>query len=462
MRLARLPRRVVALAAGIGFLAVLEGLCRVIPPPDPRVPRGTPAAETITLEGDPWLLWQLRPGDRMEHGKPVHVDASGFRTRAIGPKRGLRVMTVGDSSIYGFGVGDDEVFSSLVQADLASAVPGLSVVDAATPGWSTFQTLNMLDMRGWALDPDLLIVGNLWSDNNFDDFVDRDLLASYAGFAQSGGYRARMALSHSAMFGWLDWELRVRPLGDRARKVGWTMGGDGPKSGRRRVAINDYADNLDTLCTRMRERDGGVLFIMLANREDVNPLSADPAWGPYRDVMREAAARHGVPIVEMPALVQASGHSEDVLFLDQMHPTSLGHRLLADAVEQALHAADWPEDRLVPGVPEPHPVYIDRFEGKGVDPGSTARIEHTIEVSVPDYTDGALFIFVETPAGDELAVLRLDQPGSLALPATVTSRATFRLVIDRGLDGPSPDDEQRVIGPISVGPGRIPLVFSPR
>ena len=108
------------LALGLVIVAVLEGLCRLAPAPDPRVPDGKAAQGTITLEGNPWLLWQLRPGDRTEHGKPVHVNALGLRHGDIEPSTGLRILALGDSSVYGFGVGDDEVFTARIEQDLAA------------------------------------------------------------------------------------------------------------------------------------------------------------------------------------------------------------------------------------------------------------------------------------------------------------------------------------------------------
>ncbi len=451
----RSRRRWLALAVGCAVVLGWEVLFRVFPPPDPRVPAGTPAAETITLEGDAWLLWQLRPGDRVEHGQPVHVNALGFRDRDRGPRNGHRIMTLGDSSVYGFGVGDDEVFSSLMQKEIS-----VDVVDGATPGWSTFQTLNMLDMRGWSLDPDLLVIGNLWSDNNFDDFVDRELLASYAGFAQSPAYRARVLLSHSALFRWLDWQIRVGPAQAHARTVGWTMGGEGPKSGKRRVAINDYADNLDTLCARAKEHGAGVIFLLLANREDVHPLSPDPAWGPYRKVMQDAAARHGVPIVDFPAIVAASGRGEDALFLDQMHPTVLGHRLLADAVESALNTENWPANALIPSSASPHEIYVDPFEGHGKDPSAPT---HSARVTAPGAnTDSDLILVVEDPNGAPLQSIRLPSGSGSTVSLDITVKdAIFRLVFDRDHNGQTPNDEVRSIGPIHVGVGEIPLVFAP-
>jgi lysophospholipase L1-like esterase len=483
----RWSRRWSALVLGVGVLVAWEAICRIFPAPDPRVPAGVPAQETITLEGDPWLLWQLRPGDRVEHGKPVHVNPNGFRDRDDGAAAsGLRVMTVGDSSVYGFGVGDDEVFSSVIEKIYAPELPGIHVINGATPGWSTFQTLNMLDMRGWALAPDLLIIGNLWSDNNFDDFVDAELLTSYAGFRQTSEYRARVVFSHSALFRWLDYQIRVEPRRAAVKKIGWTLGGDGPRSGRRRVAINDYADNLDTLCARMRERNGGVIFVMLANREDVNPVSPDPAWGPYRRVMQQAAERNSVPLVELPTVFRAWGRSEDALFMDQMHPTAAGHTLIASTVAGALKTAGWPQQRLVPVQPEPHPVYADRFENRAgnVNRDSAAAMgprgepaampgtapqpppvqqngAFAVDVSVPDYATGDLLLEVLTEDGAVLTTATLPVPGVARLGAVHTARVRLRLTLDVGRDGAGASDEVRELGPLNIGAGgEIPAVFS--
>jgi hypothetical protein len=236
------------------------------------------------------------------------------------------------------------------------------------PGYSTYQSLNLLDMRGWGLDPDLLVVANIWSDNNFDSFTDRELVASYAGWQSSVTHDLRLGLESSALFRWLDWTLRVAPQGERARKVGWQVGGTDRRTGNRRVDIASYAANLDAMCARMHARGGGVVFLMLANREDVEPLSDDPAWGPYRAVMRGVAARWGASIADAPAAFRASGRSADALFLDQMHPTPLGHGLIADAVEAALRPAGWPSRSPTLSAPTaPLAVPADPFEGKGLE-----------------------------------------------------------------------------------------------
>lgn len=349
-----------ALLVFVVVLGGLELLARTQDVPDPRAPaRGNPL--DIMLHGNPWLLWELQPGDRSEMGKPVHVNDLGFRDRERGPKTRPRALALGDSSVYGFGVGNDELFTARLEAALPA-----DFIDGGVPGYSSYQALNLLDMRGFALDPDLLLVATLWSDNNFDSFTDKELLASYAGWSGSMVGTTRSLLEHSALFAWLDYRFRVGPQGERARKVGWQLGGDDHRTGNRRVQIDDYAANLEAFCERMRARGGGVVFVQLANREDIVPRGAKTAWGPFRQVMEDTATRCAAPLVKVPAAFQASGRSVDALFMDQMHPTAIGHQIMADAIAAELTRLDWPAKPITLQAPaSPRPTYPDPFEGKG-------------------------------------------------------------------------------------------------
>lgn len=352
-------RWVRALTVSAVVLGAAElGFCSFPPPSALDAPEAANGDESL-MNGNPWLLWELVPGDHRERGGRVHVNAAGFRDQERSEKTRPRVLALGDSSVYGFGNDDDQVFTSLLEAELS-----IDFINGAVPGYSSFQALNLLRARGLALDPDLLLVGTLWSDNNFDSFTDRDLLASFAGWEETAWARARGWLLHSALFRALDWELRVKPTGTRAKKVGWQIGGDAARTGNRRVSIADYATNLESFCHIQARRGGGVVFLLLANREDVAPISADPAWAPYRDVMRQAATRCQAPLVDVPAAFRATGQSADALFLDQMHPTPRGHARMAEAVAQVL--AEWPRVPLTVIAPEgPPPTAVDRFEGHG-------------------------------------------------------------------------------------------------
>lgn len=400
-------------------LVIAELIARALPIPDGAPP---PAGDEILLNGNPWLLWELIPGVHHEKGVTVHVNRLGFRGPEPGPKTGERWAAVGDSSVYGFGVEDDEVFTAKLPVE---------TLDFAVPGWSTFQVLNQLRMRGLALEPDALLIATLWSDNNFDSFVDEDLIAAYAGW--TGTAAARATLLRSALFRGLDWLIRVRPQAEHARKVGWQVGDVEPKIGKRRVAINDYAANLDTLC-RIAPR---AVFVMLPNREDLSPRTASPGWNAYRDVMRDAAARCDVPLVDLPKVFSWSGRTADALFLDEMHPTAAGHALIAQAI-----AGVTPRAARDPG---PRPAWTDSYDGR---PVPAPRLD--TELIVPVFRGGR--IVVEFFDGDRL-VAGTSVPGPGPIHVWLPFAATrVRATVDASQDGPGVGD---LSGEIPMPSGKL-------
>ncbi len=440
-------------------LAVAEAGARLHPAPSAAAVAPAGALGEILMNGNPWLLWELMPGRHEEKGAVITVNSAGFRDAERGPKSRPRALAIGDSSVYGFGVHDNEVFTSLLEARIPA-----DFINVAVPGYSTFQSLNQLRARGLSLKPDLLLVASLWSDNNFDSFSDKDLLASYAGWTASAQGRIRAWLQGSAIFQRLDWQWRVKPAAENAKKVGWQVGGDDPRSGNRRVALSDYLANLDAFCAVMAECGGGVVFVTLANREDIAAVSMQPAWGPYRDAMVAAAARCHAPLVDIVAPFRASGRSADALFLDQMHPTPEGHALMADTLAAALAA--WPETpiRAVP-TRTPPVAPADPFEGHGVERTDAARTATSFTLHgtlrAPQWQRGNILLDVSRPgdAGPALGSVSIAGPGAFQLKLSEPiSEATFHAYLDVAADGPTGGDRQAAVGPIAVPPdGKIEL-----
>jgi len=294
------------------------------------------------MPGNPYLLWELAPGVREERGLEVHINHLGLRgPEPVQPKPPgtRRLLVTGDSSVYGDGVPDGATFTEVAAARLG---PPVDAVNAGIPGYATWQTLNLLRMRGLALQPDLVVVANLWSDNNFDSFVDRDLITAYAAYREGPVASLRGLLAHSEVYRLLDWELRVRRRAEAVHKVGWMLGRP-EKVGARRVSIQDYAHNLQALVDLARVHGAEVLFVELANDEDLaGPPSQHAAWLPYRRVMEDTARRVGAPLLDVPARFRDSGLDAPALFLDHMHPTVLGHQIIGEALAELLVKAGWP------------------------------------------------------------------------------------------------------------------------
>ncbi len=452
--ISRRRRALYALVVLVLFLGLLEGGARLVgrgvlhqaTSPPPARQDGAP-----NLPGNPYLLWEMVPGQRQEVGVSSSINRHGLR----GPEWELekpegvrRVMAVGDSSVYGFGVYDNEVFTAVLDERAGDSV---QVINSAVPGYSTFQTVNLLKIRSLALSPDVLVVGNLWSDNNFDTMVDREMMAAYGTFGNRTSRRIRSVLDLSAAFRIADYLLRVKSREPDPNKVGWMEGR--PEGGlARRVEINDYARNMETMAELVHEAGGEVMFLILANQEDLAPSGHGPAaWDPYRDVMRDTALRHGAPVVDVPALFRASGLGPSDLFIDAMHPSARGHELIADGIQAALFDRGWQDGKPLEADPKPGPIpeYEDDFvhedaEQRDDQPGSTGGDLPWIKgrVDAPEYTTGAIQIDV-FDAYEERVVgsTRLITPGDFGLELDPPPTAVrFVVYLDPGSDGPGPGD----------------------
>ena len=480
-RLGRGTRALYAAMVSGGLLLVAESVVTAFYADELRAwasPPPAPNDRVTVMHGSPYFLWEYPPGVHQERGVTVTINAHGLR----GPSPALpkppgqrRFLTTGDSSVFGFGVEDDEVFSTVAAAALG---PRVEAINGATPGYSTLQTLNRLHLGALTLAPDLLVVCNLWSDNNFDAFVDKELLATVAAAESGPVARLRRALERSALFRLADWRLRVQPRGAAVRQVGWQRSLAPPGSiGRRRVAINDYAENLDLISAAAASVGAELLFVVLANEEDLGPAAADDrdkAWAPYRAVLRDTAARHGAPVLEVPALFRASGHPREALFLDEMHPTALGHRLIGEALAQRLAEAGWPSGgRLgTPGTGAPRPLYADPFEqAHAANPPTDAAPAPSGSTAPPPgpHLRGALRCTTCEGQGQILleAVAAAATPGAAGPTVYAQDRlppaggpfllaplgagpARLRATIDPAGDGPSPADPTVDLGPIDI------------
>lgn len=417
-----------------------------------------------TMRGNPYLLWEYAPGQRTEHGTDVNINSLGLRgpEPAIPKPQGARrIITTGDSSVYGFMVGEGEVFIDVAQQNLAAIDSNIESWNAAIPGYSTYQSLNLLETRALTLEPDLIVIANIWSDNNFDTFVDKELINTYQNY--EGGLTGLVAsvFEWSALFRALDYTIRVEGGAQaEAREVGWEVGGQDTTSGERRVAVNDYATNLQRLIDLSRDNDAIPVFAMLPHPTDLVESREPPAWDLYRDVMSDTASRNGVLLVDFREAFAASGLPYGELFFEEgepgirgdLHPTRIGHRIMGETLAQAL--SQWAEtgDLDVAPVPGPTIIYEDPFVFSDGDPNKTPELgsaNDTIlsgEISLEVFQGASLQIDALVPGSFPPrringAILSGPGPFSISLPGETTS-VTLMIYEDMTGDGPTADDRR--------------------
>jgi hypothetical protein len=114
--------------------------------------------------------WELRPGVRvLVDGQATSVNRWGQRGREHDPARTggrRRVLVLGDSVAFGYGVADEETFAARLEGR------GLEVVNMAVPGYGTDQALLRLEREGGRWRPDVVLL-NFCVENDPVDNVSR-------------------------------------------------------------------------------------------------------------------------------------------------------------------------------------------------------------------------------------------------------------------------------------------------
>jgi lysophospholipase L1-like esterase len=147
---------------------------------------------------DPDLLWSNAPNARKT--QPVNprplgreptwtaeINSEGYRGAERRPglePAPLRILCVGDSVTFGFGVDQPDTWPEQLASRLARNHPGraFEVINAGVSGWSWLQGLRFVAMRGLDLHPDVVVIGHGSNDQFFAARItDEERLLSLGG-----------------------------------------------------------------------------------------------------------------------------------------------------------------------------------------------------------------------------------------------------------------------------------------
>ena len=331
-----LRRLLFSVAVTLVFFGSAEALVRL---------NWQPASTGMTAEGTaltahPTRIWGLPPGGGASFGASYSIWDNGLRAVEV-TGAPYRALTTGDSSIFGHGLADEDTLHAALRDAMARVEVPVDVFCGGVPGYSTEQTRALLDEVGWSLNPDLLIVGNLWSDNDVRPFSDREWMNALRTPASG---LERLMQSSSL------WRLARRtfePPAEEALPVGWVR--DPYATGRRRVSLTEDAENLDAVLVEAASRRVGAVMLSPCNRILADPTwTRDTSWRPYFEAMERVAERRSVPLVKGCDVLKAAQMEGDAAFLDEMHPTGAVNVLYARALVRALRVRGWPSQRVLP------------------------------------------------------------------------------------------------------------------
>ncbi|MCC6152119.1 MAG: SGNH/GDSL hydrolase family protein [Candidatus Hydrogenedentes bacterium] len=119
-------------------------------------------------------FWEHAPGtsDHLFSTFNVKISSQGLRDREVGPKRKneTRILLLGDSFTYGFGVEFDNTIGQhledlLNRGDWSNHV---TVINGGVEGYGPWQERILLNERGFALEPDIVLL-QIFPTNDIDN-----------------------------------------------------------------------------------------------------------------------------------------------------------------------------------------------------------------------------------------------------------------------------------------------------
>jgi lysophospholipase L1-like esterase len=298
-----------------------------LPPPEGRVRLGN----IVRLSSDPRIVYELLPElDVTFLGVPLRTNARGFRGPAVSAARirdAVRIVGIGDSVMFGWGVREQDTYLARLAEGLRAAHPevGWEVINTAVPGYNTAMEVETLEQKGLAFDPDLVIVNFVGNDLGLPNFIEQG--------------PDPLDLGRSFLLDFVAARLRgTRAAGPRLVGV--------PREARR------FADGADLSRVPARYRSLVGLDAWRASMQRLRSLGAAHRFAVVVlahpdafDFVREETRALGFPLVETGPEVRAwaTAHGMDsigrpplTLTEGDPHPSAVGHQIIADVLARSL------------------------------------------------------------------------------------------------------------------------------
>ncbi|HYC22047.1 MAG TPA: SGNH/GDSL hydrolase family protein [Candidatus Bathyarchaeia archaeon] len=324
----------------------------------------------------PWL-YGLRPGavGRLEISGDVlyRINADGFRDRRYAipkPPGTFRIVVLGDSIAFGYGVEERDAFPKVLESRLSELAPAahVEVVNLGVSGYNAYTEAELLKDVGVKYQPDLVLLQFCINDLN-DPTVHFDAqtrlhLGSIPDAAYPDPTRRAPPPRLPSIGSGCRRRLALCALLDDAL-LAWTT--PEPDAVARRAAVAPVvADGpewrwLERLYQEMARETGrvGARFVVLAfpYASQMHGRRSQPV----EDRLVAMGERDGWVTVDLlPAFQDLAARSHERLFFDWWHPKATGHALAAEQILDALAC----RGLLPPGVGVACPHELSAAGGK--------------------------------------------------------------------------------------------------
>lgn len=299
------------------------------------------------------LFWRLHPNLNLEARNylvprewgeltpfTIQTNSSGLRMARPLPekKEGLRIICMGNSCTFGWGVNRDETYPRQLEKLIVSrmGITGVEVWNAGIPGYTSDQGVRFFEKEVSRWDPDILVLSFGFNDSRLAAMSDREL----HNRRKSPIGRVVATVSRWRLYRFLESVIRQDDDMPEAR----------PRNGPR-VSAEDYGRNLGRVIDEAKA--GGITPVLLAlvmpedYRREIGRVAERKGVllaAPIPSVLSvgEALSRGEIPPgygeLDLPAGL-AGSDPRSTVFGDPIHPNALGNYMVAMQIAHDLLAA---------------------------------------------------------------------------------------------------------------------------
>lgn len=353
LALASVVVAVLALEAGFrvwGWYQNRRSFARTMARAHPPAPHATVTlAGLIRPSANPRIVYELWPRidvlfDDSGRGRPARVvtNEAGFRGRDYPlekPPLVRRIVGLGDSLMFGWGVDQGQDFLSLLETRLSTGRATWQAINTAVPGYNTAMELATLETKALAYRPDLVVLEFCGNDASLPNFI--------LPRPQATSWRQSFLLE------FVRGRLRPASIGD-ALVIAPRRGDDRAFEDDPNLVPSAYRDiagwdAVERSLRRLRFLGEGHGFHTL-----VVAFSPETTDGRKARGLRMAEAL-GLPVLDIGVAEAAYMHAHQIdhyagstltISARDAHPSPISHALAADAIECWI----WGQG-LLPGAP---------------------------------------------------------------------------------------------------------------
>lgn len=268
------------------------------------------------LSADKRLIYELKPNlDRPFGHKKLQTNSVGMRESeefALEKPAGtVRIIGVGDSGMWGWSLDQGQGYMEVMENRLnqTEGISDVQVLNMAVPGYNTYQELQMLQSRGLAYQPDVVVIG--WCDN--DTMLPFFMYSRRNHWTEPGAYFLSLLINRRSFLEKATPE--VLKLGDMPE-------------GSVDAEVMEYAGEEGVLRSLQ-------MFRQLGDAHGFRVV----VFGPLTRNIRALCEEAGVEMINTFDL-QDTNPPEDCLTF-YMHPRECGHEILGNFLADRLAESGW-------------------------------------------------------------------------------------------------------------------------